>query len=490
MRELQTVQYSTQQFSDENLLLNFKLLDPVMLSKNLTWLWGKDSDELSLTFLTEGNGAVKSLKPLKLNDTQYKWKIMGRMRSTSKCLGVPNASLAKPGFNGTTFEIDFEDDFFKRMYTAYSPDGSTRIRFQTNPIKISINRYRYTAIILTGGTSSYLAASQIVAGMYWVEGAPIIAASKSNGTSSNHAAPGEMTNQFGYHRYGYELAGNVTNKATNIEFDLPGGGKTNKWIPFDFKNWEMDRKRLNEEDLWYSEYNRDANGIITAREVDGEVLPIGAGVKHILKTAGQYDTYSTLTLNKLKSIIRSTYSNRVDSTPMELVVHTGHGGLEQVDAAIRTDALASSYFTPLGDSAIRSGKDGYLQYGSYFNQFKTIDGYIVTFKYNKMFDHGARAEGERKNGDMIDGYPRSSYTMVCLDQSKTNDGGRNLTMVCEEGRELVTGIYKGMSPIPEVWGNVPGMQVSTRTDIASFELIDSQGIHMANYTTSFWLDRV
>jgi hypothetical protein len=490
MRELTTVQYSTQQFSDENLLLNFKLLDPVQLSKNLTWLWGKDSDEFPLTFLTEGNGAVKSLKPIVLNDTQYKWKIMGRMRSTSKCLGLANTGITKPGLNGTPFEIDFEDDFFKRMYTAYSPNGKQRIRFQTDGLKIGLKRVRYTVILLTGGNSSYLTSDQIVAGLYWVEGAPIAAASKSDGTSSNHSAPGEMTNQFGFHRYGYELAGNVSNKVTNIQFDLAGGGTTDKWIPFDFKNWELKRKKLNEEDLWYSEYNRDVNGVILAHEIDGEPIPIGAGIRHILTTGGQYDTYSTLTLNKLKSIVRSTYSNRVDSTPMELVMYTGRGGMEQFHNAIMVDAVANQYFTPLGATQIMNGKEGFLQYGTYFNQFKTIDGYILTLKYHKMFDFGSIAMAQRQNGNMRDGYPLNSFTMVVLDQSKTNDGGRNLTMVCEAGRELVTGIYKGMSAIPEVWGAFQGNQISTRKDISTFDLIDSQGIHFANYTTSFWLERV
>jgi hypothetical protein len=482
--------YSTQQFSDENLLLNFKMITPVQLSKNLTWLWGKDSDEFPLTFLTEGNGAVKSLKPLKLNDTQYKWKVMGRRRTTSKCLGIPNTNITTLGLNSVAFEIDFEDDFFKRMYTAYSPSGKFRIRFQNDGQKIADHRYRYRCILLNGGNSNYITSDQYTEGLYWSSGAPIAAASKSEGTSSNHVAPGEMTNQFGFHRYGYELAGNVSNKVTNIQFDLPGGGTTDKWIPFDFKMWELDRKKLNEEDLWYSEYNRDNNGVVLAKEEDGEPLPIGAGIRHILYTGGQYDTYSTLTLNKLKSMVRSIYSNRVDSTPMEIVLYTGRGGMEQFHNAIMVDAIANSYFTPLGATQINSGKDGFLQYGTYFNQFKTIDGYILTLKYAKMFDHGSIALAQRQNGDMIDGYPRNSYTMVCLDQSKTDDGGRNLTMVCEEGRELVTGIYKGMSAIPEVWGAVQGMQVSTRKDVASFELIDSQGIHFANYTTSFWLERV
>jgi hypothetical protein len=489
MRELQAVQYSQQNFSDENLLLNFQLIDPVTLSKNLTWLWGKDSDEFPLTFLTEGQGSIKSLKPIKLNDTQYKWKIMGRRRSTSKCLGVPNSSITKIGLNATTFEIDFEDNFFKRMYTAWSPNGKYQIRFQSDGIQISTNRYRYTAIIMTGNLADYIPTTEYSEGLYWGLGASVIAASKSDGTSSNHQAPGEMTNQFGFHRYGYEIAGNVSNKALNIEFDIPGGGKTNKWIPFDFKQWELERKKLNEEDFWYSTYNRDTNGRIYNTEADGEPLPRGAGIKHILTTAGQYDTYSTLTLNKLKSMVRNVFSNRIDSTPMELVLYTGRGGAEEFHNAIMVDAVANSYFTPLGEQAIKAN-GGMLNYGTYFNSFKTIDGYTITVKTAKMFDHGTIATTQRQNGDMINGYPRNSYTFVLLDQSKTEDGGRNISMVCEEGRELITGIYKGMSKIPEVWGAVQGQQLSTRRDIASFELIDSQGIHMANYTTSLWLEKV
>lgn len=60
------------------------------------------------------------------------------------------------------------------------------------------------------------------------------------------------------------------------------------------------RREMLEEDLWFSEYNRDSNGIIHLKdEKTGEAIPRGAGVLDILKAVGNYETYSVLTLNRL-----------------------------------------------------------------------------------------------------------------------------------------------------------------------------------------------
>ena len=62
-------------------------------------------------------------------------------------------------------------------------------------------------------------------------------------------------------------------------------------------------------------------------------------------------------------------------------------------------------------------------------------------------------------------------------------------MVAAKGREYQTGVYKGMSPLPAVWGPVPEGIVSTRKDIATYEVITSKGIVFTNPTTSFWLSK-
>jgi hypothetical protein len=248
--------------------------------------------------------------------------------------------------------------------------------------------------------------------------------------------------------------------------------------------WQLDTKRKNEEELWYSEYNRNADGKIYRNDKDsGEPVPSGPGVKQILRIAGNYDTYSRLTLAKLKSTVRTVLSSRVDHTPTEIVLYTGKGGAEEFHNAIMVDAVANQYFQVLGDKNVMDGEGG-LTYGKYFNRYKTIDGDIITIKVGKI------AEMQKVNNDTINGLPRESYTMVFLDQSRTDSGERNISMVYEEGREVVYGVYKGMSPIPAIWGGMNTIQTSTRTDISTFDVLGSQGIHLANYTTSFWLERV
>ncbi len=487
MRELQTTLYSSETYSDENMLMNFKLLDPVQVKKNLTYLWGKDSSRFPLLSLTEGQGSIKSIKPMKLNDTQYTWDVMGRMKHTSRVIGLAiTDNNTKPGLNYQEFEVDFEDNWFIKDYGVVSPDGAWQGRIQNEPVKLSDNRYRYRFVGQSADPGTFCAADNFEAGKSWVLAAPTIAASKSDGNRSNTMAPGKMTNQFGFHRFSKNIAGNIANKVTPIQFETEGGGNTNMWMPFEMKLFELDKRFYLEEDLWYSEYNRDDKGVIHLKDPrTGEPIPRGAGVRQIVKSVGNYNTYSNMTLQLIDGVMNAIYDNRVDHTPTEIVMYGGKGARRMWHRAIEQDALAKQFFTPLGEHVISGGD--YLTYGKYFSQYKTIDDRLVTIKEANIFDHGLRAEMQKANGEMYMGLPINSYTMVFLDHSKTDDGGRNIELVAEEGRESLVGVYKGMSPIPGSWGSFNNI-ISTRDDVASYENISSQGCNMINPTTSFWLE--
>ena len=491
MRELQATAYDSKIYKDENLLYKNKLIEPVTLKKNLTYMWGKDSDMFPLHTLTEGQGALKSVKPKLLNDTQYSWDVMGRMKNTSKIVGLANASLTKPGLGIQPFEAIFEDNWIHAQYGAFTPDGMYQVRVNSEPVQIGPNRWTAWLVLQTTDPTAYITLDNFIPGKAWAQTATSVAASKSDGTTSNAMTPGKWTNQFSFFRYSQQIAGNIANKVTNIQFDLEGGGTTNMWMPFQMKQFEMHIRQMNEERLWFDEYNRNAQGEITTKDPEtGEPIPHGAGVKATLKAVNNYDTFSILTKAKLDSTIKAAFDNRVDDTPMEIVLYTGKGGAEMFNDAITTDATSKGYYQALGENVIYSGGD-YLSYGKYFRQYKTIDGKIITVKTCNLFDHGSRAEMQRLNGDMYNGYPFDSYTLVFLDQSKTGDGERNITMVAEEGREYITGIYKGMSPLPAVWGSLPSSSVSmlgTRKDIAAYEVMGSAGIAITNPHTSFWLD--
>ena len=487
MRELQSQMYSSETYSDENMLLNFKLLDPVDLKRNLTYLWGKDSQRFPLLALTEGQGSIKSIAPMRLNDTQYTWDVMGRMKHTSKVIGLePSTNNEEPGLNHQEFNVIFEDNWLIKDYGVLSPDGEWQGRIQGEPVKLSEKRYLYRFVGQSPDPATYCDPANFTEGLFWVMTAPTIAASKSDGNRSNTMAPGKMTNQFGFHRFSKNIAGNLANKVTPIRFDNEGGGTSDLWMPFEMKLFEMDKRFYLEEDLWYSEYNRDDKGVIHLRDPrTGEPIPRGAGVRQLIKAVGNYDTYSNLTLTKVDGLINASFDNRVDDTPTEIVMYTGKGGRRMWHRAMENDALAKQFVTPLGEHMITGGD--YLTYGKYFDQYRTIDGKLITVKEANIFDHGLRAEMQRANGDMYMGLPRNSYTMVFLDHSRTSDGGRNIELVAEQGREVVVGVYKGMSPIPGSWGAYNNL-ISTKDDVASYEVITSQGVNIINSTTNFWLE--
>jgi len=490
MRELYSQTYNSDIYTDENVLYRNELIDTVSLSKGLTYLYGKDTALFPLLTLTEGQGGITGLKPKALNDTQYTWNVMGRQRNTFTVKALANTNNTKPGLGFTSFEVDCTDDWAKRYYSATTPDKEHQIRVQGTGVPQATGLVRYRFVLNTSDPTDYISLANFQDGQVWVLGATSVPASKSDGTSSNSIAPGKWTNQFGFQRYSKNIAGNVANKVTNVEFDLEGGGKTNLWMPFEMKQFEIHKRQMMEEQLWNGIYNRDSNGVIHLRDDEtGEPIPQGAGIKEILKTTGQYETYATMTLNKWDSIARTLFTNRVDYTPMELVVYGGSGAMDQINTAIKSDAVGNSYYEKLGAEEIMSGKDGYLSYGKYFNQYKTIDGHIITFKYSKLFDQGSLAEMDRANGRVYDNLPYESYNMVLLDQSMNDDGERNIQLVGEKGREVITGVYKGMSPLPGAWGAIADNKIlSTKKDEASYEIMTSQGITMKNYTTSYYLE--
>jgi hypothetical protein len=303
-------------------------------------------------------------------------------------------------------------------------------------------------------------------------------------------APGKMTNQFGYHRFSQGIAGNMANEVVNIELDLEGGGKTNAWMPFQMKMFEIEKRQQLEEHMWYSQYNRDASGKIHVTDLQsgGEVVPEGAGIFEMVREVGNEDTYYNLTVKKLDNTVNAVFDGLTDSSVMEIVLYTGKGGAREFHNAIMADASSKLFYQAVGDQAIKGGSDGFLRYGAYFNQYKTFDGHIITVRRAKMFDQGLKAEMQIANGETIDGLPFDSYTLCFLDHSSI-DGERNIMTVNEKGRENLIGIYKGMTDLPGAWGAINDSKIADRRDLAWYENITSKGINMMRANTSFILRR-
>lgn len=486
MREIGTVKFDSNQYTDANMLLNFDLIDPVKLNRNLTYLWGKDSDKYPLLTLTEGQGAVTTKVKLNGGDTQYTWEIAPRQRVTSRLKKLVSDKTAIQPYG--TVEVEMEDNWFIYQHTAIAPSGM-QWRIQNEGIATSTGGYIYRFTNMSGAPiSADAVAKDFISGAIWALGASTIPGSKSDGNRSNNQSFSKATNQYGYYRFSKEIAGNMGNKVVNIAFDTASGGERSLWMPYEMKMWEIMRREMLEEDLWFSEYNRDSNGIIHLKdEKTGEAIPRGAGVLDILKAVGNYETYSVLTLNRFDRIITRIFDNRIDSTVEELVLYCGKGFARMFNDAIYYDARLKNYFVTLGDNEIKSDGE-MMSYGKYFNRYKMFNGKILTVKIVDMFDHGIRARRDREAGNMYQGLPITSYSAVFLDHTMGSNGERNIKFVCEESREYKVGVYKGMAELPASWGLASGTQLSDTKDIASYEVLGSQGINIDNPTTSFWLD--
>jgi len=497
MREIGSVQYDSSVYNDENTLLNFKLMSAPSLNQAFTHLWGHDSDKFPLLTMTEGQMGQINKRALNGADTQYKWKIIGRSKLTSpvkRLITVADAN-GLVGANGGAIIVEMQDNWFPYQYGAIAPDGKSLIRVQTEGSETGRNSYQYVFVSQTG---QGIAATNFAPGKFWALQAPTIAASKSDGTRDNKSSFNEATNQFGFHRFSQNIAGNVASKVLDIQFDIKDENGTihkyNKWIPYQMKKWELERKQLLEEDLWRSRYNRDANGVVAMHDPQSkEPIPRGAGVFEQLEAAGNDFTYSNFTKSLLDMIHDHVNSNRIGDSKGEKILYCGKGFAREFSKALERDAKFNNYFQALGDKTIANGTDGYLSYGAYFNRYKLLDGTTFTVKVVNMFDEGSVAELQKKNGDMIDGLPFDSYTAVCLDHSlvSNDDFGdtRNIQMVYEQGREFKMGIYKGMAELPAEWGASAGNILSDVKDVASYEVITSQGINILNSTTSFIMRR-
>lgn len=483
----QAVNYDTNYYVDENTLYRNELVSPIDLTQSLTYLWGMQSKATPLLNFTLGQHGVSSKTPKKLNDTTYKWKVMGRMELITVVDSLSNSQV-KPGIGGTSFEILFRDGMLHAYYTLYSPSGQ-QLRVNYEP-KREGQLWRANVTLMTNDTSAYVPAGDFVAGMAWGYGVPTIAQSKSDGTATNRVTPGEATNQFGFYRFSDNIAGNAANKVTEIEFTFNGGKPTRLWMPEEMRQFEWQNLNMIEHDLWTSKYNRTDDGRITLIDPEtNEPIPRGAGVFEIVKSVGNYDTFFNLTVTKLDSIISYLYDHRTDDTPGEVILHTGAGGMRMFNDAIMREANASQFFTPLGEEVISGGE--YLRYGKYFRQYKTVSGVLLTVQETDYFNHGTEAQMDRRNNRMYKGLPYYSYNMMILDYSTDNTGGRNVEIVAEEGREKLVKIYEGMSPIPAVWGPAAGGNMigraATKKDVASYEIIQSMGINIKNPYTSFFL---
>ena len=346
LREIGKKQYSKEVYSDADMLLNFNVLGAVDLNKSLTYLWGRNSNQFPLLSLTEGQGNISRKKPINAGDTQYKWKIMGKPTVTSPIVRLITPTQT-PGKGFMSFKAEFQDNWIPYQYSAITPDGKHLVRMQTDGEQTASGGYIYEMIILGGNPDEFIDLSNFERGKYWGMGAPTIAGELSTGSRSTAESWSEMTNQFGFHRFSKIITGNIANIVTEFELDYDDGSKGTLWMPYEMRQFEFMRRRLLEEDLWFSSYNRDINGVIHNQEKhSNKPIPRGAGVRDILIAFGNYFEYSFMTIELIDMILSRIFEvrNDIDLSNKNIVLYTGKGGSKMFQQCIKNEAIGNGYF--------------------------------------------------------------------------------------------------------------------------------------------------
>lgn len=486
VRELFGFQYDSRGYTDENSLAKLMLTAPDKINNKLTYLWGRDSAKFPLHLMTEGQGASGIFET---NDVQYYWDIMGRMKHTEEVISVTYGTSDKPGLNNTPFYVTFKSNWLIPQYGLIAPDGITQVRIMAEPTRVGDN-YVYELELKTTDPTAYCdVATNLVAGLHWVMSAPTVPESKSRGNRSNAMAPGRMVNQISFNRYTKTIAGNAANKVTKVEFDV-NGTTTNRWINEEMRQFEIDMRQMNEEHLMWSLYNRDTNGVIMMKDRDNnEPIPEGAGIWSQVKDFN-YDTYGyNLTVSKLSNTITDVLYADTDTGKMDIVLYGGLGFLKDFDAALKAEGATNNFTFKASELTIGGAQNGRdLTYGAYYSHYKDITGHSITVKQMNIFDFGIIAEMQKKNGEIHPrtGLPMISHSGLFLDHS-TYNGERNIKMVQMKGQSVISGVIKGLSPIPDSWGVVPTNSFANDKDESSYEKKFSKGVMISNATRCFLL---
>ncbi len=473
--QLYAAEFNDKEFTSTNHLSKALLTQSEWLAPFVTHAYGSSamfgSRNFPLSFVTEGMGNVQKISS---TDLSYKLAIIGKPKKTSTVAVSSYASTDKPGRGHTKFTVIFADRWFHKSLSVFSPSRK-ECRVQSDPVQVS-GGWKYELVIMNPSSEAYIPVADLAAGKVWGRTVAKVGKERSRGVESRSYSPFVTTNQITVTRDTYSLAGNVKNKV--MVLSIKADGKTFKfWTQWEMYLRQLEFKEKCESDLWYSEYNKDENGVIHVIDEDsGEVVPSGAGM---LAQIPNEDTYSILTTKKIQNLITDIFFNASDSDQVNVEVYSATGGLREANNAM---AASARDFTLVDSKQIQGSAGGMLTFGAYFNTYRHIDGHTVTFKKLPLMDKGVMADISEPHP--IDGLPLESYNMYCIDNS-VYDGQKNIQYISESGREEVNKVVAGMASSPD--GYSDSLFASSDIDASSVQWMKTQGISIMKPTNCFKL---
>lgn len=470
--------YSEQKYSNIERLSKAMLTKADQLSPYVTRLYGNMSNWFPLMLQTEGRGRIRKVES---SNMEFQFPVIGKPIKSQVVAKTDYSAGDKPGVGRTAFDVYFRHRIFGRDQDLETPSGLVAKIIDDPQPEGDYWRFRMK-LQETTNNSQFVPISDLQPGEKWTKRASAVGLYGSRGNESHSQAPSFVKNQLTHVRSSFNLEGNIDNKVMTVQ--IP----TDKGPVQYYTEWELYlhdlHYRLNcEEHLWYSRYNRDANGKIVDVDINsGAPIPRGAGV---LQQIPNKTTYSDLSEKKIKKTIRDVFYNSNALAEKNIEIYTGTGGMEAFHEAFAANggALEAIGLQATSDKFYEKrsgGKDG-LIFGNYFKAYQHIDGHTITIRHLPLLDHGSRAEKAPLHPRTQ--LPITSYDMYFLDMSET-EKGPNISFLAEKGRENYQKV-------------VPGIQApkgydtdfaSSDVDRSSIEFGKTIGVHVEVPTNCFIME--
>lgn len=457
--------YNDQQKTDIANISRALMSQPEKLSPLLTYLGGKEDERFPLSMLTEGVGNVRSIENL-----EYQYDVMTRLRRTRPV--AVSTTTNEAGKNGTFFKVTFPDKWFIKDYILVSKTG-VQARIMSDPVPNGKN-WDYTLRLVNPSADAFMPEDDIKAGAQFASLFAPVGVEWSRGNASNWEAPAQVRHKLTTIRKSYQMSGPAKDHVVEMGLPTATGGTSKYWMDFEEWQYMLQWKEECESYYWYGEQSYNEKGVTNMLDENGQPVIIGPG---LLEQIQNKETYSILTADKIKNIIRDVFYGMSDGQNKQITLYTGIGGADEFDRAMKEE-LNRNVYRQYNDGKFVNGSGRNMELGGFFTSYQHVDGHVVRVVKVPMFDHGAVAQASEKHP--ATGLPLESYRMVFVDQSNYN-GEPNLQMVTRKNREMLRWAVAG-STIPT---GFPGNDLrASDIDGASVHFLKVAGIILKRFDTS------
>jgi len=415
----------------DNALANAMMTAPEQISPALTYLTGKDENIFPLTFVTEGTAAMKggqSPALVRIKGDTYDYNVISRQDKVIP-VAVTNTT-ASVGIGHQPFKILFTERWFVKSYVIVGK-SQTQMRVMKEPEQKG-SYWEYECQLINPDPAATVPSGDLEQGSSFGQMFAPVGTDFSRGNSSTWVAPSRIRHRLGTLRKSYQWSGSADKRYMWLDYNKkPGEGANKLWMEHEeYRHYKMWKKEC-EHYYWYGQqsYNEKMNTHLFDPDANNTPIITSPG---LLEQIVNKDSYTDLTANQLKAVIRNVMYGMSDTTNMQITLYTGTGGCDEFDKAMK-DSLISQTYIRLDNSKFVYGTGSHLELGGYFTTYKHIDGHTINVVKNHFFDQSVNSMVSEKHPDS--GLPLESYRMVFVDHT-VYDGQPNVQMVIREGREL------------------------------------------------------